>query len=133
MTTAELTTIVSLILALSVASERLVEIVKGLWPFLGQQDDDPNKERKRRLILQVLAVVAGIVTTYLARDYLPDGIAKPTESWKVLGLGLLASGGSGFWNAILAYLTGLKDIKKAEAKMAQMQARAAATGGWPRP
>src|SRR5262245_44427281 len=92
--------IVTLILAPSVASERLVEIVKGLWPFLDQKNDDVGKERTRRLILQVLAVVAGVLTTYLARDYLPEPIAKPTELWKVLGLGLLASGGSGFWNSI---------------------------------
>jgi hypothetical protein len=39
-----LTTIVSLLVALSVASERLVEIIKGLVPFLNQQNVDPKKE-----------------------------------------------------------------------------------------
>jgi len=37
------------------------------------------------------------------------------KSWSILGLGLLASGGSGFWNSVLTYVTKVKDIKTVEA------------------
>jgi hypothetical protein len=112
----KLTAIVTLILALSVASERLVEIIKGIIPWLDKKNDDATKEGWRRAILQSLAVGSGILTALLGSDYLPEGVTKPTELWQILGLGLLASGGSGFWNSILDYFSGLKDLKNAEAK-----------------
>ncbi|MDP1991496.1 MAG: hypothetical protein Q8K00_10785 [Syntrophales bacterium] len=113
-----LTAIVGVILALSIASERLVEIVKGFIPILEKQDTDPTAEGRRRSYLQILAVLSGVLTAFLARDYIPPEIAKPTESWSILGLGLLASGGSGFWNSVLTYVTKAKDIKKAQANAA---------------
>ena len=117
-----LTAIVAIILALSIASERLVEIIKGFIPFLDRPNPDPKAEGRRRSYLQILAVVAGVLTAFLARDYIPPEIAKPTESWAIIGLGLLASGGSGFWNSILTYLTKVKDIKKLEAEAASRRA-----------
>jgi hypothetical protein len=114
----KLTAIVGVILALSIASERLVEIIKGFIPVLEKQDTDPKAEGRRRSYLQILAVFSGVLTAFLARDYIPLEIAKPTESWSILGLGLLASGGSGFWNSVLTYVTKAKDIKKAQADAA---------------
>lgn len=120
--TSKLTAIVTLILALSIASERLVEIIKGFFPSLDKQDSDPKAEARRRSYLQILAVLSGVVTAFLAQDYMPKEIADSTKNWSILGLGLLASGGSGFWNSILSYLTKIKDIKKAEAIEAQKKA-----------
>jgi hypothetical protein len=119
--TTKLTAIVTLILALSVASERLVEIIKGAFPKLDQRKTDEAQETRRRTFLQILAVGSGVLTAWLASVYLPAEIVTPTEPLKILGLGLLASGGSGFWNSILDYFTGLKDIKNAEAKKAQKE------------
>lgn len=62
-----LTAVVSLLIALRVAAERLVEIVKGFWPFLNTPQADPKREGRRRAGLQLLAVIAGIVTAWLAR------------------------------------------------------------------
>ena len=118
----KLTAIVGVILALSIASERLVEIIKGFIPGLDKQNPDPKAEGRRRSYLQILAVFAGVLTAFLARDYIPPEIATPTESWAIVGLGLLASGGSGFWNSILTYLTKVKDIKKVEAEAAKKTA-----------
>ncbi len=112
----KLTAIVGVILALSLASERLVEIIKGFIPFLDKQNTDTTVEGRRRSCLHILAVLASVLTAFLARDYIPTEVAKPTESWAILGLGLLASGGSSFWNSVLTYLTKAKDIKKAVAK-----------------
>ena len=117
-----LTAIVSVILALSIASERLVEIIKGFIPSLDKQDSDPKAEGRRRSYLQILAVLSGVLTAFLAKDYIPPEIAKPTESWAILGLGLLASGGSGFWNSVLTYVTKTKDLKKLEAVVAAKKA-----------
>ena len=50
-----LTALVTLILTLSIASERLVEIIKGWVPLLDQVNSDPNTEGRRRSVLQILA------------------------------------------------------------------------------
>ena len=99
-----LSALISLILALSIASERLVEIIKGMIPFLDKKDARPAAERRRHSYVQVLAVLSGIFTAWLARDYIPEEMADPAHGWSIVGLGLLASGGSGFWNSILTYI-----------------------------
>jgi hypothetical protein len=107
---------IQLLLALSIASERLVEIVKGLWPFLNNTNKDATKEGWRKATVQGLGVVSGIVTAVLAQqwvgDAFPDGWNTPVA---LLAIGLLISGGSGFWNVILSYLLQVKNLKKKEA------------------
>lgn len=116
MDAAKLTAIVTLILALSVASERLVEIIKGFIPVLDKTNTlDGKAEARRRSYLQILAVLSGILTAFLAQDYIPKEIADSMKGWSIFGLGLLASGGSGFWNSVLTYVTKVKDIKTVEA------------------
>jgi len=122
MNTTSLTNLVTLLIALSIASERLVEIVKGLWPWLNSEDKDPRWEGFRKATLQVMAVAAGVLTAYLAKDALPamEFLEQKTQ-W--IALGLLASGGSGFWNSILTYLTKVKDIKGAQAQQAKVETK----------
>jgi len=115
----KLAAFVSLMIALSVATERLVEIVKGLFKSLNCEHPDPRREGWRKSALQLLAVAAGIFTAWSASAYIPVEIAKPTESWHIIGLGLLASGGSGFWNSIATYVLKLKDLKDVQAKVAK--------------
>ena len=115
-----LLSIVTLLIALSVASERLVEIIKGLCPWLNEQKDGPKEEGRRKAALQALAVAAGILTAFLARPAILNVVPGPWQSgevqpyFSILALGLLTSGGSGLWNAVLAYLLKVKDIKKLE-------------------
>ena len=116
--------IVGLLVALSVASERLVEIVKGLIPALAHQADTENKEGFRKAGIQVLGVAAGIVTAFMARSAIPQDIFPSVSTTTVLALGLLASGGSGFWNTILAYLLQVKNMKKALAEEKQLSTSA---------
>jgi hypothetical protein len=119
----KLTVIVSVLVALSVASERLVEIIKGLSPILNQEKSDVKKEGWRRSALQALAVVAGIGTALLAQPAIKDIAPGLSDNWTgIVALGLLASGGSGFWNAILTYVLSVKDIKEALAIKAQRDA-----------
>jgi hypothetical protein len=115
MTAASIPVIITLIIALSVASERLVEIIKGCVPLLGQARNDPEEESRRRSMIQLLAVIAGIATSFLAAPALPPETIP--DNWMAkFALGLLASGGSGFWNSIQGYVSQAKEAKKAEAQ-----------------
>jgi hypothetical protein len=122
MGTTKLTTVISLLVALSIASERLVDIIKGLIPWLNQQRRKPAEEGWRKAVLQVIAVISGITTAWLAGPAVPAFL--PHDFTGKLALGLLASGGSGFWNSILTYVTKAKDVKAAEAETRQIEARA---------
>ena len=53
-----LSTMVGLLIALSIASERLVEIVKGFIPPLNTKQTDAKTEDQRKSYIQLLAVVA---------------------------------------------------------------------------
>lgn len=119
----QLTSFVSLLAALSVASERLVEIIKGLIPWLNEvKEEQRGKERVinkkcegwRRAALHTLAVLAGIFTAWLASGVIPPEVYTISGPLEIFGLGLLVSGGSGFWNSILSYLLQVKDLKKLE-------------------
>src|SRR5438067_123333 len=66
--------------------------------------------------------IAGITTAWLAGPAVPAFL--PHDFTGKLALGLLASGGSGFWNSILTYVTKAKDVKAAEAESRQVEARA---------
>ena len=115
--TENLSTIVAVLIALSVATERLVDIIKGLIPFLNQKNDDPKKEGWRRTVLQGMGFLGGIVTALLCQPAL-SGVMP--EAWNslpgILALGLLASGGSGFWSSIQSYVLNAKDAIKAAGK-----------------
>jgi len=112
-----LSTVVAVLIALSVATERLVDIIKGLIPAINQKNEDPIKEGRRRTVLQVMGVLGGIVTALLCQPVL--SVVLP-ETWNslpgILALGLLASGGSGFWSSIQSYVLNAKDAIKAAGK-----------------
>ena len=120
-TTATLQAIIGLIVSVSIASERLVEIIKGYCPWLNEAKTDPAKEGQRRSALQVLAVISGIGTAFLAQPLLsPMFSDMSNHAGAVFAIGLLASGGSGFWNAILSYFLQVKELKKQEVTTAQL-------------
>lgn len=105
--------IIGLIVALSVAAERLVEITKGTIPILGTPRVNQQQERWRKSALQVLAIISGIAVSFMAEPMI-SGALPPNwhNTTGILVIGLLASGGSGFWNALMTYLLQLKDIQK---------------------
>ncbi len=116
------TAIVGVLVALSVATERAVEMVKGVIPGLTGKSDSQKKEGLRRTANQLLAVGAGILTTFLARPAIPQDILPLAGDSSVIALGLLASGGSGFWNGVLSYVLQVKDLKEVAATAARKQA-----------
>lgn len=118
---------VGLLLAVSIASERLVEIVKGLVPYLNEARSDAREEARRKVALQVLAIFSGIVTTLLAEasgslssNGVPAGWTTPIG---IVTLGILASGGSSLWNTVLSYLLQVKNLKKIEVENSDLAAR----------
>jgi hypothetical protein len=112
-----LSLIVSLIVALSVASERLVEIVKGMVPLLNQEQAEAQRESLRQAVLQFLAVVAGIVTAFLTRPLVIELFPQlPVNVLTLLALGLLVSGGSGFWHSVQGYVNSVKDVQQITAQ-----------------
>jgi hypothetical protein len=126
----DFSTLVSLLVALSVAAERLVEIVKGFSTFLNQENPNPRMEGIRKSLLQLLAVVSGIVTVFLTQPVIgkvgtdAQGSLVPQllDSWLgLLALGLLTSGGSGFWNSLQTYVNKAKDVKKLEAEQKKIE------------
>ena len=108
-----LTALVTALIGLSIAAQRLVEIVKNLIPPLNTESTDPNKENWRKAGLQLLAVLAGIATAYLAQG--SKLLAGDLPIQNPLLLGLLAGGGSDFWTSILGYVKGIKEIKTTQA------------------
>jgi hypothetical protein len=119
----DLSILITLLISLSVATERFVDIVKGMVPWLEVVKENVREEGRRRAALQVLAAVGGIVVSSLAfpvaSTILPEGIGRGTTA---VALGLLASGGSGFWNSILGYVMSLKTLKSADALKAKVVA-----------
>lgn len=114
-----ISTIVALLVVLSIASERLVEIIKALVPWLQQSHADQRTQSLRNAAIHCLAMICSIVTALIAAPAI-EGIAIIPADWTnpgtVIALGLLASGGSGFWNSIQSYLLRLKNLKKLEYK-----------------
>ncbi|MDX2507904.1 MAG: hypothetical protein QNL62_26010 [Gammaproteobacteria bacterium] len=67
----DMTTILSVIIVMSMASERLVDIVKGFIPAINRAvEDDPQREIRRKAYIQILAVLSGIVTALIGSEVL---------------------------------------------------------------
>jgi Sec-independent protein translocase protein TatA len=139
----QLSTLVALLAALSVAAERLVEIVKNWFPasLAEEQKDaegnvDVGKEGRRKVIVQILAIVASIITVILAWPAIAGSVpGAPSGGWwtsftgwlTIVAIGILVSGGSGFWNKIVGYVGAVRDLKngtteQTEAETEQTQA-----------
>lgn len=126
----KISTLVALLAAISVAVERVVELIKGSIPALASTWQ--KAEAIRRALIQLLAVVAGAAIA----SQMPTQLASATGSqpdWKVDALiGLLASGGSGLWNHALDIVRATKVTKELQVaastpdtNKAQVQAAAA--------
>lgn len=107
----DLTKFLALLAAVSVAAERLVEILKTFaFKNLSTVLPDPKQEERRQVKVQMLALTASLFTAVLLKfvDILD-------MSWgAILALGFLASGGSSLWNSLLGWAKGLKDIRQTQ-------------------
>lgn len=116
-----LTNFVTVLLALSIASERLVELFKGMSSALTGPKPGTNAERWRQLKVHWMSLLASFVVVFLTQEYIIKALDLPRDTlFKELPLGpflwvtfaILASGGSSMWNSILTYLLSLKNLKQ---------------------
>jgi hypothetical protein len=115
----DLTQLISLLVVLSVAAERLVEILKNfIFTKLATVNPDPVKEARRQGKNHLLAIFASLLTAIIVKG---SGQFTDWNWWTVLAFGFLASGGSGLWNSVLGWAKGLKDIRQSEGKEARLQ------------
>jgi hypothetical protein len=120
----KLTALVSTLLALSLAVERVIEILKGLlhfWPFTPQEAG--NKELTRSAAIHILSafvggIIAGVGHIAIIGSWDTSSLLAATNLTNLLLAGLLSSGGSAFWNHVLDILKASKVKKEVEAKVA---------------
>ena len=116
----DLTSFLALLAGLSMAAERLVEILKTfVFTNLSIVRTDPIEESRRQVKIQIISLVAAILTALLL---LPLGIVE--DWWIALALGFLASGGSSLWNSVLGWANGLKDLRQTDGKQARLAEQA---------
>jgi hypothetical protein len=117
----------SVIVAVSIAVERVTEIIKQMVPTLADESSNPQVERLRRAALQVLAAAVGTVIAWQGSLQLGN-----QGGWGVWALiGLMSSGGSGIWNHTLDAVRAMKVNREAiagEQLAVQRQAETATPG-----
>ena len=101
-----LTSLVTLFVTLSVAVERVIEILKGIVPVLVTPRPTERGEYRRGAVMHMLsAAIGGFISWGGHIDLFkrvtgdPSGGASLVIVYVILGF--LASGGSAFWNHIL--------------------------------
>lgn len=107
--------LVSIIIFLSIATESLVEIFKGLMPWLYLKKSNFKKEGKRIALIRILAVFSGILTAFLSKDIFPEFIS----SLSFLVIGLTVSSFSSLWHGVLAYSRESTNLKKIESTLVE--------------
>jgi hypothetical protein len=122
--TDQLIIISTYLVAVSLATERLVALIKSLAPWLAKERTDQEglinlaDEKWRNFSVQVLSFLAAWVTTSLLNNSLTDPLADVCLSqesklcWPTVVIALLSTGGSAFWSNVLGYANAVKDIKK---------------------
>lgn len=130
----DITKLVSLILGISVASDRLITIIKSIWPSLaapaGSAAEGPknNLEVFKKVFLIVISFLCCFATSELLSH---NGVTFPVAagalgSVPLWAIALMATGGSAFWTNLLGYFSALKDVTNLKALASKTQIDAAA-------
>ena len=120
--------------AVSLSSERAVEMIKKIVPGLGKQHPEQSVERWRKFALRLITIIVGGFIAMAAgaqiSQALPDILGQTGVGYReAIIIGLFSAGGSGMWSQALGYVNRVKDIKKldlAEARKLLEQAQAQA-------
>jgi len=133
----QLAALSTILLSISLATERLITIIKTIFPMLADEQKDSNgqvdyrKDKLRRLLVQCISFLAGWTTaTFLSPHFdLINGHIKLTDtvSLHVVLVGFLSMGGSAFWSSILGYAKAVKDIRQQQKNQGDIDARSMAT------
>lgn len=109
-------TIVTLLATLSIASERLTDLLKNriLWKGLDEYESEQSRLRKQKLklfLIQAISVFSSGFTVYLATPMIQQTLPTFANPGGALVLALLVSGGSSFWNSIQQYMISIRKPK----------------------
>jgi hypothetical protein len=101
----DITALFGLLAALSVATERITETIKGL-PFLSKwlatEQSAGAAEELRKTAIHVIAIGVGTTLASLIKGQLPPTFpVKITDFATSLVFGAMTSGGSALWNSAL--------------------------------
>jgi TRAP-type C4-dicarboxylate transport system permease small subunit len=103
-----LTAVLGFMAALSVATERVTEVIKGfpLWSkWLALERHTPRMEEARKMVVHLIAMAVGTGLAWLSHEQLSDVIGVSyTGIAGSFVFGAMASGGSGLWNSALDIL-----------------------------
>ncbi len=109
--------LITLLVTLSVASERLTDIAKNKLTILNKPTDGSTprlSDKQRTVWIQILSLLCSGITVYIAQPMLVDSFKQFTTHGGMFILTMLISGGSSFWNSIQQYMLSIKGgIKKA--------------------
>jgi hypothetical protein len=124
--------LMSVLSVLAIASERLVESIKKLFPSLSitpvttspnpanPSKIDPKKDFKREGWVSFIAIICGIATSAMAYWAKVPEIKWSADTVNIIGqillYGLLISGGSRLWNPLMEWLKAFKDQKQKNLK-----------------
>ena len=111
-----------LLLAVSLASERFVTIVKTVIPWLAVEKTSPGQaaalvaDRPRRLVVLALSLFGSYLTLRLLYgSWAPDHPVKVGDaSYPLAVLAFLGSSGSAFWTGVVGYVKEVKETKRAK-------------------
>lgn len=126
---ATLSALLSVIIAVSLASERVIELLKKWFPNVGKARPDATQESRRQGMIQLLSAVMGTIIAWLSHNQLaamlPESLGHYMGWPTYIAIGLMSSGGSGFWNSILDVIRAIKIDReaKAELQVATLNAR----------
>jgi hypothetical protein len=115
----EIATALTLVLGVSVAVERVTEILKQMIPLLAKERSDENAENRRRASLQILSAVVGTVIAWQGQLQL----AGHSGGVVYLLIGAMSSGGSAFWNHALDAVRASKVTREAIAEEAETRVK----------
>ena len=104
-----LPSVFGLFAAISVAVERVVELIKGFIPQLATPWT--KHEDFRRALIQLISVIVGTIIASQTKGQLASAFSVDISkvTWEIwLLVGLAASGGSGLWNHALDIVRALK-------------------------
>ncbi len=105
----KLTSLLGFLAALSLATERITETIKG-FPILSrwlavEKASGSTAEEFRKASIHVLAIAIGTILAGLTQDQLSIAMGIHYSGfWSYLLFGAMASGGSGMWNSVLDIL-----------------------------
>jgi hypothetical protein len=118
---ASLSTFAALMAGISVAVERVVEMIKGFIP--GLANSWPKHDELRCGTIQLIASAAGMVIAAMmpaqVKSALPAGLNMGVGYPMYVVIGLMSSGGSGAWNHLLDILGALKEKQETSASQAK--------------